>query len=142
MNWTDHLSFASKSSISLPASPDESWWSVSLSFRFYIKCYINRHTWDKHFSGIMYIVHSSLKPDMIVINNFLRQPQALSALLSETFLLGTVTPIRHSHEEGAVWVAINNISKEGYQSRWKLISWIQRHLWMVHKWFHLWMFHH
>lgn len=50
----------------------------------------------------MHIVHSSLKLDMTVISNFLRQPQALSALPSETFHLGIVTPKSHSPDESAV----------------------------------------
>jgi len=47
---------------------------------------------------------------MTVINNFLQQPQTLSALLSEMFLLGIITPKSHSHEKGPVQVAVN-ISK-------------------------------
>lgn len=50
----------------------------------------------------MHTVHSSLKLDMTVINKSLRQPQALSALPTETFLLGIQTPVSHSPEKGAV----------------------------------------
>lgn len=102
MNLTDHLYLPQRAAVP-SLNPLMSHGEVSLSaLVFIMNCYINGHTQDKHLTGIMHTVHSSLKLDMTVINNFLRQPQALSALPSETFLLDIATLTSHSHGEDAV----------------------------------------